>query len=250
MEHEYFVRPVCAAERQDVVRQGADGHTSREVLWGRPMTRVENACASGSAAVHQGIRAILSGLADTVLVVGVEKVTHASGAEVGRALLVPDQQHAGTDFPAGFAGLFGQVAPAYIERYGAAGASLDDLDFTEVHDCFTIAELLVYEWAVWLSPTTRRYCAVPRECNWGGHRSGRGRCRRRRCGGGSPCPVVLGRGQPRARCRDVCRLVSRGRPPNPACLFLSTGPDPHVGVQFGRGSRRHPHLLRAGTYPL
>lgn len=93
--------------------QAADG------LWGKPMTRVENACASGSAAVHQGVRAILSGLADTVLVVGVEKMTHAPGADVARALLGADQRLAGTDSPAGFAGLFADVAEEYAKRYGA-----------------------------------------------------------------------------------------------------------------------------------
>ncbi|HEX7661159.1 MAG TPA: thiolase domain-containing protein [Pseudonocardiaceae bacterium] len=89
-------------------------------LWGRPATRVENACASGSAAVHQGVRAILSGLADTVLVVGVEKMTHASGDQVGRALLGADPDRAGTDFPGGFAGIFAEVAREYIDRFGAA----------------------------------------------------------------------------------------------------------------------------------
>lgn len=88
-------------------------------LWGRPMTRVENACASGSAAVHQGLRAILSGLADTVLVVGVEKMTHAGGAQVARALLGADPELAGTDSPTGFAGVFAGVADAYAEKYGA-----------------------------------------------------------------------------------------------------------------------------------
>jgi len=38
----------------------------------KPATRVENACATGSAAVHQGIRAIEAGHAKIVLVVGVE----------------------------------------------------------------------------------------------------------------------------------------------------------------------------------
>ncbi|MEU5095155.1 thiolase domain-containing protein [Streptomyces sp. NPDC020996] len=89
-------------------------------LWGLPMTRVENACASGSAAVHRGIRSVLSGLAETVLVVGVEKMTHASGADVSRALLGADPRLAGTDSPAGFAGLFADVAEAYAERYAAS----------------------------------------------------------------------------------------------------------------------------------
>ena len=89
-------------------------------LWGRPMTRVENACASGSAAVHQGLRAILSGLAGTVLVVGVEKMTHASGAQMAGALLGADPGLAGTEAPTGFAGVFAQVAQTYCDRYDAA----------------------------------------------------------------------------------------------------------------------------------
>src|SRR3954464_7191117 len=41
----------------------------------KPATRVENACATGSAAVRQGIRAIAAGAAKIVLVVGVEQMT-------------------------------------------------------------------------------------------------------------------------------------------------------------------------------
>ncbi|WOP17625.1 thiolase domain-containing protein [Raineyella sp. LH-20] len=88
-------------------------------LWGKPMTRVENACASGSAAVHQAVRAILSGLADTVLVIGVEKMTHADRPTVARALLGADLLRAGTDSPTGFAGSFAEVATAYAQRYHA-----------------------------------------------------------------------------------------------------------------------------------
>jgi acetyl-CoA C-acetyltransferase len=50
----------------------------------KPATRVENACATGSAAVHQGIRAIASGAAKIVLVVGVEQMTRTPPAEIGR----------------------------------------------------------------------------------------------------------------------------------------------------------------------
>ena len=40
----------------------------------KPATRVENACATGSAAIHQGINAIDAKKAKRVLVVGVEKM--------------------------------------------------------------------------------------------------------------------------------------------------------------------------------
>src|SRR5580698_8111455 len=46
-------------------------------------TRVENACATGSAAVHHGLRAIKAG-ARIVLVVGVEQMTATPPAEIGR----------------------------------------------------------------------------------------------------------------------------------------------------------------------
>src|SRR6201984_3064902 len=49
--------------------------------------RVENACATGSAAVHQGLQAIAAKASRIVLVVGVEQMTTTAGAEVGRNLL-------------------------------------------------------------------------------------------------------------------------------------------------------------------
>lgn len=42
-----------------------------------PVLNVENACASGSSAVHLAVTAIEAGQADLVLVVGAEKLTHA-----------------------------------------------------------------------------------------------------------------------------------------------------------------------------
>src|SRR5947208_10835842 len=50
-------------------------------------TRDENACATGSAAVHQGLKAIDAKCARMVLVVGVEQMTTAPAAEIGRNLL-------------------------------------------------------------------------------------------------------------------------------------------------------------------
>lgn len=83
-----------------------------------PATRVENACASGSAAVHQAIRSLWSGTARTVLVVGAEKMTASKPHEVGQALLGADYDLAGQDSPVGFAEVFAEVAVAYAERYG------------------------------------------------------------------------------------------------------------------------------------
>lgn len=88
-------------------------------LWGVPATRVENACASGSAALHQGLAAIRSGDASHVLVIGAEKMTHASAGRVGEALLGADYDTAGQPSSTGFAGRFAEVADVYQERHGA-----------------------------------------------------------------------------------------------------------------------------------
>ena len=45
----------------------------------KPATRVENACATGSAAVHQGLKSIEAKQARIVLVVGVEQMTTTPG---------------------------------------------------------------------------------------------------------------------------------------------------------------------------
>jgi acetyl-CoA C-acetyltransferase len=87
-------------------------------LHGLPVTRVENACASGSAAVQTGIRAVLSGTAKTVLVVGAERMTERDATTVGQALLGADYEAAGTTTETGFAGLFARVADAYADRHG------------------------------------------------------------------------------------------------------------------------------------
>src|SRR5438105_5855866 len=53
----------------------------------KPATRVENACATGSAAIHQGLNAIGAKRARTVLVVGVEKMSEVTGPRVGDILM-------------------------------------------------------------------------------------------------------------------------------------------------------------------
>ena len=81
-------------------------------------TRVENACATGSAAVHAGVRAIASREARVVLVVGVEQMTTTPGPEIGKNLLKASYLPEDGDTPAGFAGVFGKIAQAYFQKYG------------------------------------------------------------------------------------------------------------------------------------
>lgn len=84
----------------------------------KPATRVENACATGSAAVRQGIRAIEARAARVVLVVGAEQMTTTPAPEVGKNLLRASYLPEDGDTPAGFAGVFGKIAHAYFQRHG------------------------------------------------------------------------------------------------------------------------------------
>jgi len=81
-------------------------------------TRVENACATGSAAVHQGLKAIAAKAARFVLVVGVEQMTATPSAEIGRNLLKASYVREEADIEGGFAGVFGKIASLYFQRWG------------------------------------------------------------------------------------------------------------------------------------
>jgi acetyl-CoA C-acetyltransferase len=84
----------------------------------KPATRVENACATGSAAVHQGIKTIEAGAARIVLVVGVEQMTTTPAAEIGRNLLKASYVREEADIDGGFAGIFGKIAGLYFQKWG------------------------------------------------------------------------------------------------------------------------------------
>ncbi|NBF04575.1 thiolase domain-containing protein [Pseudomonas sp. Fl5BN2] len=90
----------------------------------KPATRCENACASGSAAIQAGINAIRSGAAELVLVVGAEKMTGNSTAEVTRALAGAGYQNDPQESGQSFAQLFGEVARRYTERYQSPLAAM------------------------------------------------------------------------------------------------------------------------------
>jgi acetyl-CoA C-acetyltransferase len=81
-------------------------------------TRVENACATGSAAVHQGLKSIAARAARIVLVVGVEQMTKTSGPEIGKNLLKASYVRDEAEIEGGFAGIFGKIAGLYFQKYG------------------------------------------------------------------------------------------------------------------------------------
>lgn len=85
----------------------------------RPAVRVENACATGSAAVHSGLDAVRSGRSKHALVIGYEKMNTLPTAEVGKVLLKCSYAAEEAEVEGGFAGVFGHIiAKTYFERYG------------------------------------------------------------------------------------------------------------------------------------
>jgi len=83
----------------------------------KPATRLENACASGSAAVFAGITAIQAGQAEVVLVVGAEKMTSRSTADVTQALTGAGYQNDADEAQLSFPQVFAIAARDYAVRY-------------------------------------------------------------------------------------------------------------------------------------
>lgn len=105
------------------VLQGETG-VGQNVFWevglsGIPVFNVENACASGSTAVHLGWAAVASGQYDAVIVAGVEKSVMPKGTplKIGAGEL---ETQLGDIFP----GFFALVANKHMERYGTTREQL------------------------------------------------------------------------------------------------------------------------------
>lgn len=86
---------------------------------GVPVFNVSNACASGSAALHQAWRDVAAGYHDCVLVVGVEKATMPKG-HVLRVGAGEFETRLGDIFP----GLFAMIAQRHMARYGTTPRQL------------------------------------------------------------------------------------------------------------------------------
>jgi acetyl-CoA C-acetyltransferase len=89
----------------------------------KPAVRVENACATGSAAIYNGIQSIRSGAADIVLVIGYERMNSLPGKHVGDVLLKCSYVKEETS-TTGFAGVFGGIAQRYFDEHGDASDAL------------------------------------------------------------------------------------------------------------------------------
>ena len=92
-------------------------------LQGKPVTRVENFCATGSDALRQAAYAVASGAYDMAMAVGAEKVKDSGYAGLN-AFPVPND---GTARTLTAAAMFSMVAPAYAKKYGVDDTEIKDV---------------------------------------------------------------------------------------------------------------------------
>lgn len=95
-----------------------------DALRWKPAVRLENACASGSAAVYGACDAIEAGRAKVALVIGAEKMTAVSGAETTRILGDCGYSGEAGNPPGGFPGIFASIAQDYFAQHGDHSATL------------------------------------------------------------------------------------------------------------------------------
>lgn len=103
-------------QKQDF--QGAMPALSEPALAHKPAVRLENACATGSAAIYAALNFIESGQGKVALVVGAEKMTAKPTAETGDILLGASYRKEEAEVEGGFAGIFARIAQNYFQRYG------------------------------------------------------------------------------------------------------------------------------------
>ncbi len=92
-------------------------------LEGKPVTRVENYCTTGSEALRAAAYAVASGAYDVAMAVGAEKVKD-SGYQGLNAFPIPND---GTARTLTAAAMFSMVAPAYGKKYGVSEDELSDV---------------------------------------------------------------------------------------------------------------------------
>lgn len=89
-------------------------------LQNKPITRVENMCATGSEAVRNACYAVASGAYDVVMAVGVEKLKDSNMT----GLVIPSSPTDGSEVDLTAPAMFSFIVPAYAEKYGVSPDSM------------------------------------------------------------------------------------------------------------------------------
>ena len=99
-----------------------------------PAIRVESACASGGLAVKTAYMEVASGLAESALAVGVEKMTDVDGAEATFALASAADQDNEAFHGITFPGLYAMMAMAHMKKYGTTREQLAQVSVKNHHN--------------------------------------------------------------------------------------------------------------------
>jgi acetyl-CoA C-acetyltransferase len=104
---------------------GTSGLTLSKVLRleDKPVTRIENMCATGSEALRNACYAVASGAIDMAMAVGVEKLKDSGFSGLVGTVLPNDGTIPETTAPARFS----LLAPAYAKKYGVDETELKDV---------------------------------------------------------------------------------------------------------------------------
>ncbi|HSE93316.1 MAG TPA: acetyl-CoA acetyltransferase, partial [Methylomirabilota bacterium] len=89
----------------------------------KPVTRVENFCATGSEAFRNACYAVASGAYDVAMAIGVEKLKDSGYSGLPGSRAVGD----GTQVPLTAPAMFSLLAPAYARKYGVSDEQLKDV---------------------------------------------------------------------------------------------------------------------------
>src|SRR4051794_13581706 len=89
----------------------------------KPVTRVENFCATGSESFRNACYAVASGAYDMAMAIGVEKLKDSGYS----GLVVGGPAHDGTTAALTAPAMFSLLAPAYAERYGLDEEQMGDV---------------------------------------------------------------------------------------------------------------------------
>jgi acetyl-CoA C-acetyltransferase len=96
-------------------------------LAGKPTIRVESACATGTAAIITAVNMIKSGMRDTVLVVGVEKMTAVSSSVATELMARAGDLRWEFPFGSSFPGYYAMMASAHMAEYGTTREMLSSV---------------------------------------------------------------------------------------------------------------------------
>ena len=91
---------------------------------GIPSYKVEGACASGGVAANAGVKAVMSGLEEIVLVGAVEKMSGYTTPKVTAGLMMAEDKARVAGTGVTFVGLNAMIGREYMRKYGVTHESL------------------------------------------------------------------------------------------------------------------------------